>query len=55
MNRYRESCYLAHATSKLLFELRPDVFPEGYLTLVERLIWGLFYEELEAKRKAHRG
>jgi hypothetical protein len=30
---------------KFLFEARPDIFPEGYLTETEIAIWGEYYRE----------
>jgi len=35
-----------------LFEVRPDVFPEGYLTETETALWGLFYKERNARSNA---
>jgi len=37
---------------RFIFEARPDIFPEGYLTEVETELWGLFYEDRAAKQKA---
>jgi hypothetical protein len=34
----------------MLYELRPDLFPAGFLTPDEEELWGLYYEEKEAKR-----
>jgi len=34
----------------MLYELRPDLFPAGYLTVDELDLWGLFYQEREARR-----
>jgi len=36
---------------RFLFEVRPDVFPEGWLTETETAVWGLYYAEREAQRK----
>jgi hypothetical protein len=33
----------------MLFELRPDVFPQGFLTGTETALWGRFYEELNSQ------
>ena len=30
---------------KFLFEARPEIFPEGYLTETEIAVWGEFYRE----------
>ena len=42
---------LAHDWKMPLFELKPDWFPEGFLTDTEIALWGNFYEEREANRK----
>ena len=42
---------LADTRGKMLYELLPHVFPEGYLTDTELALWGLFYEERERKRR----
>jgi len=44
-------CYRNH---KFLYEARPDIFPEGYLTLEEQLLWDKFYQDLDAARKARK-
>jgi hypothetical protein len=36
----------------MLYELRPDLFPEGYLTPTETFVWEAFYAEREARRRA---
>lgn len=28
-----------------LFQVRPDIFPEGYLTETELILWGKYYKE----------
>lgn len=33
-----------------MYEARPDLFPDGYLTRLEQELWDLFYIELNAKR-----
>jgi hypothetical protein len=35
-----------------LFQIRPDLFPVGAMTDVERGLWTLFFEELQATRAA---
>jgi hypothetical protein len=35
----------------MLYELRPDRFPHGYLTPVETVLWGRFFEQLNQDRK----
>jgi hypothetical protein len=34
----------------MLYELRPDVFPAGYLTPDEIDLWEIFYEDREQRR-----
>ena len=34
----------------MLYELRPDLFPQGYLTSVEGELWGRFYKDINAQR-----
>jgi hypothetical protein len=29
----------------MLYELRPDLLPEGYLTDCELILWGSYFEE----------
>jgi hypothetical protein len=29
----------------MLFQIRPDVFPEGYLTETEISLWGMWYKQ----------
>lgn len=41
--------YLAGEWGKPLYETRPDLFPEGFLTEAETELWSLYYEE-KAKR-----
>lgn len=35
----------ANGGQRFLFEIIPDIFPEGFLTEAERLLWGRFYTE----------
>jgi hypothetical protein len=35
-----------------LYEVRPDLFPEGRLTDLELELWGLFFDERE-RNKTH--
>ncbi|WP_319521668.1 hypothetical protein [uncultured Desulfosarcina sp.] len=32
---------------RFLFEVLPDVFPQGFLTDTELILWGRFYDELK--------
>jgi hypothetical protein len=45
---------LAEAKGGYLFQLRPDLFPEGYVTDTELALWGLHYEA-KHKRLSNRG
>jgi hypothetical protein len=33
----------------MLFEIRPDVFPQGLLTDCEMALWGLYLDDLKAR------
>lgn len=33
-----------------LFQVRPDLFPQGCLTATEMELWGMHYEEKQRKR-----
>jgi hypothetical protein len=39
---------------KCLFELRPDLFPTGTMTDIERALWSKFFEELQHIREAEK-
>jgi len=44
---------LAHGggnSQRFLFEIRPDIFPEGFLTPVEIELWSKFYKDLKGKK-----
>lgn len=45
---------LADKSGRFLFEIRPDLFPEGYLTLCEEVLWYKFHEQRNAAAKANR-
>lgn len=47
----RLALHLADRGGRFLFELRPDLFPEGHLTPLEETLWGLFYEERAEQQK----
>jgi hypothetical protein len=36
---------------RFLFEVRPDLFPQGWLTPLEIGLWAKFYNRLDEKRK----
>ena len=42
---------LAHARGRFLFEIRPDIFPEGFLTEHEIALWARFFEEKQQAQK----
>lgn len=42
---------LCSERGRFLFEARPDVFPDGYLTPAETALWGLWYEERSRRQK----
>jgi hypothetical protein len=44
--------YLCAERGRFLFEARPDLFPEGYVTDTELLIWGEYYQERGEAAKA---
>jgi len=39
----RASLWLAYDKKEFLFRIRPDVFPQGFLTHDEIELWNLFY------------
>lgn len=41
---------LCEAHGKMLFEVRPDLFPEGILTKTEEELWALYYKERQENR-----
>jgi hypothetical protein len=36
---------------RFLFEVRPDIIPEGYLTDVECALWSRYYADKAAQRE----
>jgi hypothetical protein len=46
----RASLALCHLKKRFLYETRPDIFPEGFLTFSEMELWERFYEQLHDKR-----
>jgi len=36
---------LCHSRGRFLFEVLPDIFPEGYLTDTEVELWEMHYQE----------
>lgn len=45
---------LCEARGKFLYEARPDLFPEGYLTQLEVAIWNEYYRERNESMKANK-
>ena len=41
------SLALCNKSGRFLFEARPDLFPQGYLTDLEMEMWGEYYEGLK--------
>lgn len=46
---------LCYRNKRFLFEVRPDLFPEGLLTDTEAELWGMFENEMEANRSHTNG
>ena len=46
---------LCYRNKRFLFEVRPDLFPEGMLTDTEVAMWGMFQSELDASRSGAHG
>ena len=36
---------------RFLYEVRPDIFPQGFLTQTETELWSLYYQELSEEQK----
>jgi len=36
---------LAERQGAFLFQIRPDLFPHGFLTQTELELWGIYYED----------
>lgn len=43
---------LADQRGRFLFEIRPDLFPEQYLTPTETELWGLYYGDKKQRSAA---
>lgn len=39
---------LADLKGNYLFQTRPDIFPEGFLTVTEIELWDMYYKEKNA-------
>jgi hypothetical protein len=42
---------LGYARGRFLFEIRPDVFPQGFLTEGEIELWEKYYASLKKSKK----
>jgi hypothetical protein len=42
--------WLAYQKNKYLYETRPDLFPQGYETPVERQLWSLFFADMNKEK-----
>lgn len=42
---------LCDMRGRFLFEARPDLFPQGRLTVEEMALWSMYYEEKHRERK----
>lgn len=42
---------LCSERGRFLFEVRPDVFPEGFLTTTETSLWAKWYEDQRMRNK----
>jgi hypothetical protein len=42
---------LCAVRNRFMFEVRPDIFPEGWLTDTESELWARYYDEQERNRK----
>lgn len=42
------SLQLADFRGRFLFEIRPDLFPQGFLTPLEIDLWGRYFEDKQA-------
>ncbi|HEB83729.1 MAG TPA: hypothetical protein ENI92_01875 [Bacteroidetes bacterium] len=50
--RVRHDLSLCHLRGMCLYQLRPDLLPQGCMTDIERGLWVLFFDDLQAKREA---
>jgi hypothetical protein len=46
---------LCSERGRFLFEVRPDVFAEGFLCETETALWARWYEERERRSKQQKG
>lgn len=48
----RAAMVLCHINRSFLYEVRPDLFPYGFLTDLEVMLWGEFFDNQEARMKS---
>ena len=41
---------LSGGGQRFLYEARPDLFPQGFLTTDELELWGMYYQDLDQHR-----
>jgi len=41
----KTALYLCHKNNSFLFQVLPDIFPQGFLTNIEAELWAKFLEE----------
>lgn len=46
---------LADIKGKFLFEIRPDLFPEGFLTNTEVELWGIYFDSKKIRKESLKG
>lgn len=47
----RAALALCHVRGQFLYQVRKDLFPYGFLTKDEIMLWDLYLRELNAKQK----
>ena len=48
----RAALALCHVRGQFLFQVRPDLFPYGFLCKDEIMLWDAYLKDLNAKTKA---
>jgi len=54
-NKIKWVLSLCDKSGQFLFQVLPDVFPQGRVTNQELLLWEKYYEEKELRRKQKNG
>jgi len=47
------SLALCDAHNKFLYEARPDIFPEGFQTVLEAELWSIHFEKKHERQTAN--